>query len=301
MENKKQILSMQLNVDDFAPASDSEKESLSVMRESVSFWKDGLRRLRKNPIAMVSLAVLIIVLILAFIVPAFYPYDYATQIRGSENLGPMQYSEAEQAAMAAGEKVFPHILGTDSLGRDYAVRVMMGTRVSLSVGLLASVLVLLIGSVYGSVAGFLGGKVDLFMMRIVDIIYTVPDLLIIILLASTLKYPLQSLAEKPGFGWINIIGVPLISILIVFALLYWVGMARIVRSQVLTLKESEYVTGQPGQHGHRRSAELSVPPVRAGHRHLRRHPQLQPVRRRPARCIRPEAEKLNERKGRTHE
>ena len=177
MENKKQILSMQLNVDDFAPASDSEKESLSVMRESVSFWKDGLRRLRKNPIAMVSLAVLIIVLILAFIVPAFYPYDYATQIRGSENLGPMQYSEAEQAAMAAGEKVFPHILGTDSLGRDYAVRVMMGTRVSLSVGLLASVLVLLIGSVYGSVAGFLGGKVDLFMMRIVDIIYTVPDLL----------------------------------------------------------------------------------------------------------------------------
>ena len=146
MENKKQILSMQLNVDDFAPASDSEKESLSVMRESVSFWKDGLRRLRKNPIAMVSLAVLIIVLILAFIVPAFYPYDYATQIRGSENLGPMQYSEAEQAAMAAGEKVFPHILGTDSLGRDYAVRVMMGTRVSLSVGLLASVLVLLIGS-----------------------------------------------------------------------------------------------------------------------------------------------------------
>ena len=63
MENKKQILSMQLNVDDFAPASDSEKESLSVMRESVSFWKDGLRRLRKNPIAMVSLAVLIIVLL----------------------------------------------------------------------------------------------------------------------------------------------------------------------------------------------------------------------------------------------
>ena len=235
MENKKQILSMQLNVDDFAPASDSEKESLSVMRESVSFWKDGLRRLRKNPIAMVSLAVLIIVLILAFIVPAFYPYDYATQIRGSENLGPMQYSEAEQAAMAAGEKVFPHILGTDSLGRDYAVRVMMGTRVSLSVGLLASVLVLL--SPVMELAGFDGFFWIFFSMNI-----TVPDLLIIILLASTLKYPLQSLAEKPGFGWINIIGVPLISILIVFALLYWVGMARIVRSQVLTLKESEYVT-----------------------------------------------------------
>ena len=240
MENKKQILSMQLNVDDFAPASDSEKESLSVMRESVSFWKDGLRRLRKNPIAMVSLAVLIIVLILAFIVPAFYPYDYATQIRGSENLGPMQYSEAEQAAMAAGEKVFPHILGTDSLGRDYAVRVMMGTRVSLSVGLLASVLVLLIGSVYGSVAGFLGGKGDLFMMRIVDILMSVPSFLIIITLNIYMNAGIRTLVVT--IGWINIIGVPLISILIVFALLYWVGMARIVRSQVLTLKESEYVT-----------------------------------------------------------
>ena len=90
MENKKQILSMQLNVDDFAPASDSEKESLCVRRESVSFWKDGLRRLRKNPIAMVSLAVLIIVLILACIVPAVYPYAYATPIRRRENLGPMQ-------------------------------------------------------------------------------------------------------------------------------------------------------------------------------------------------------------------
>ena len=106
---------MQLNVDDFAPASDSEKESLSVMRESVSFWKDGLRRLRKNPIAMVSLAVLIIVLILAFIVPAFYPYDYATQIRGSENLGPMQYSEAEQAAMAAGDGA-PRVYRVEPLG-----------------------------------------------------------------------------------------------------------------------------------------------------------------------------------------
>ena len=227
MENKKQILSMQLNVDDFAPASDSEKESLSVMRESVSFWKDGLRRLRKNPIAMVSLAVLIIVLILAFIVPAFYPYDYATQIRGSENLGPMQYSEAEQAAMAAGEKVFPHILGTDSLGRDYAVRVMMGTRVSLSVGLLASVLVLLIGSVYGSVAGFLGGKVDLFMMRIVDILMSVPSFLIIITLNIYMNAGIRTLVVTIG-------------------LFSWMGVARIVRAEVLSLRERDFILASEG-------------------------------------------------------
>jgi len=80
-------------------------------------------------------------------------------------------------------------------------------------------------------------------MRIVDIIYTVPDFLIIILLSVTLKYPLKDLAEAvPGFDWINTIGVGLISIFTVFSLLYWVGMARIVRSQILTLKEQDFVT-----------------------------------------------------------
>jgi len=104
-------------------------------------------------------------------------------------------------------------------------------------------LVLIIGSVYGSIAGYFGGKVDMVMMRIVDIIYTVPDILIIILLMVTLKYPLEDLANNvPGFGWINTIGVGLICIFIVFSLLYWVGMARIVRSQILSLKEQEFVT-----------------------------------------------------------
>lgn len=239
---EKNMLSMQLNVEDFLPAEESEKQSLTVMRESVGFWKDGLRRLSKNGVAMVSLVVVIIAMIFAFIVPSFYPYQYDKQIRGSENLAPMQYSEKEQAAIAAGESVFPHVLGTDSLGRDYAIRVMMGARISLLVGLVASAIILLIGSIYGSVAGYFGGWVDLFMMRIVDVIYTVPDILIIILLSVTLKYPLRSLAEVAGFAWINTIGVNLISIFIVFALLYWVGMARIVRSQILMLKEQEYVT-----------------------------------------------------------
>ena len=154
----------------------------------------------------------------------------------------MQYSETELAQIEAGEKVFPHILGTDNLGRDYAVRVMMGSRVSLLVGLVASAIILLIGSLYGSISGFFGGWVDMVMMRIVDIIYTVPDVLIIILLAAVLNYPLKDLSQKPGFEWIGVIGVNLISIFLVFALLYWVGMARIVRSQIMILKEQEYVT-----------------------------------------------------------
>jgi len=80
------------------------------------------------------------------------------------------------------------------------------------------------------------------MMRIVDIIYTVPDVLLIVLLSFAIKSPLESLAQVPGFGWVQIVGTNLISIFIVFALLYWVGMARMVRSQILMLKESEYVT-----------------------------------------------------------
>lgn len=138
--------------------------------------------------------------------------------------------------------MFPHFLGTDKHGRDYAIRVMMGSRISLTVGLVAAVIILVIGSLFGSIAAFFGGWVDMIMMRIVDIIYTVPDILLIVLLSVSLKAPLNSLAEKPGFGWIQTLGPNLISIFIVFALLYWVGMARMVRSQILMLKESEYVT-----------------------------------------------------------
>ena len=236
-------LSLQLDVSDFLPAGKEEKQSLVIMRESVSFWRDGVRRFKKNKIAMVSLTVVILVLIFAFIMPGFYPYSYEQQIRGSENLAPMKYSQQELEIKAAGDKVFPHILGTDSLGRDTMVRLMYGSRISLLVGLVASFLVLIIGSIYGSIAGYFGGKVDMIMMRIVDIIYTVPDILIIILLMVTLKYPLEDLANNvPGFEWINTIGVGLICIFIVFSLLYWVGMARIVRSQVLSLKEQEFVT-----------------------------------------------------------
>ncbi len=243
MSENKNPLSMQLDVSAFLPATEEEKQELVVMRESVSFWKDGLKRLRKNPVAMVSFIIIVLVLIFAFICPGIYPYTYEQQIRGSENLKFMQYSDEEQAKIDAGEKVFPHILGTDKLGRDTMCRVMMGSRISLLVGIIASAIILLIGSTYGAVAGYFGGTVDLIMMRIVDIIYTVPEMLVIILLQVTLKYPLQGLADTvPVFAWINKVGVGLVCIFIVFSLLYWVGMARIVRSQILTLKEQEYVT-----------------------------------------------------------
>ena len=244
MEMQKNPLSFQLDLkpEDFMPASKDEQQSLVVMRESVSFWKDGIRRFRKNKIAMVSLVVILVVMFLAFVVPFFYPYTYEQQIRGSENLAPFEYSQQELERIEAGESVFPHIAGTDRLGRDYAIRLMMGTRISLLVGMVASFMVLVIGSIYGSIAAFFGGKVDMIMMRITDIIYTIPDILLIILLGFALKEPLKVLSEAPGFAWLKTVGPNLVSIFVVFALLYWVGMARIVRSQVLALRESEYVT-----------------------------------------------------------
>ncbi len=237
-QNEQEVLSP----DDYQPASKEEKEELVIMRESVSFWRDGLRRLRKNKVAMVSLVVVVLILFFAFVLPSFYPYGYAEQIKGSNNLAPFQYSEEEQARIDAGENVFPHIMGTDKLGRDYAIRVMMGSRISLIVGLVAAAIILVIGSIFGSIAAFFGGWVDIIMMRVVDIIYTIPDVLLIVLLSFALKEPLEVLSTMPGFHWIQTLGRNLISIFIVFALLYWGGMARMVRSQILTLKESEYVT-----------------------------------------------------------
>ena len=242
MDIKKNPLSLQLKAEDFMPASQEEKESLNIMRESVNFWKDGLRRLKKNKIAMVSLYFIIFIMIFAYILPAFWPYTYSQQIKYSENLAPFEYSAKEQQRIDEGEKVFPHICGTDKLGRDYAVRLMMGTRISLTVGLMCAVLVLLIGATYGAIAAYAGGWVDNIMMRITDIMYTIPDILLIILLSMIIRDPLKELAMKDGFVWMQKVGPNLIAIFVVFALLYWVSMARITRSQVIVLKESEYVT-----------------------------------------------------------
>jgi len=239
---KKNPLSLHINTDDFAPATSDEKKSLVVMRDSVSFWKDGFRRLFKNKIAVVSLFVIILIMIFAYVLPVFWPYSYEQQLRGSENLAPFEYGAAEQERIDAGESVFPHICGTDKLGRDFAVRLMMGTRISLTVGLICAALVLIVGSLFGAIAGFAGGWVDNIMMRFTDILYTIPDILLIIILAMVIKEPLINLSQVAGFKWMQTVGPNLLAIFIVFVLLYWVGMARITRSQVLILKESEYVT-----------------------------------------------------------
>ncbi len=141
--------------------------------------------------------------------------------------------------------VFPHVFGTDSQGRDLLARCMYGSRVSIIIGIVAALIVLVIGALYGSISGFLGGKVDFVMMRIVDLIYSIPDVLIVLLLQVVLKEPLQAWFDGANSGFVkslSTLGVGIVSIFITFALLYWVGMARIIRGQVLQLKEQEYVT-----------------------------------------------------------
>lgn len=142
-------------------------------------------------------------------------------------------------------RVFPHVFGTDSQGRDLMARCMYGSRVSIIIGVVAALIVLVIGSLYGSIAGFCGGKVDFIMMRLVDLIYSVPDVLIVLLLQVVLKDPLQTWFDTSTFPLVralSTLGVGIVSIFITFALLYWVGLARIIRGQVLMLKEQEYVT-----------------------------------------------------------
>lgn len=242
INRKPNPFSFQLKTEDFTLATATEKQEAVFMRDSVTYWKDAARRLKQNKLAMASLIVIICVIIFAFILPSFYPYSYELQIRGSEDLRPFQYSATEQAVIDSGGSVFPHIFGTDALGRDMMIRVMMGTRISVLVGVISSFLILLIGAVYGSISGYKGGVTDMIMMRIVDLIYTVPDILIIILLSVTLKDPLNNLFQNHSLGGLSLLGPGLISIFIVFTLLYWVGMARIVRGQILMLKEQEFVT-----------------------------------------------------------
>lgn len=210
----------------FLPASDEDKATVEIMRPSVGYWRDAFNRLKANKIAIGSLVVILLVILAAIVGPMLSPYAYDQIIKGSENLSPNAQ----------------HIFGTDSLGRDLFTRTMIGARISISVGVVAAIMISIIGILYGAISGFLGGWVDIVLMRIVDIVYSVPTLLIVILLQVVLKGPIDKyLSSSSAPGFLKSLGVGLISIFFVLALLYWVDMARIVRGQILALKEQEYV------------------------------------------------------------
>ncbi len=241
------LLSMHIDVDSFIPATEEEKEYMVRMRPSSTFFKDGVKRLIKNKVALVSFILIVLITIASIVIPYFWPYSYEDMLGVSpgkpvdasyNNLSPFTYSTAEQAKIDAGESVFPHVFGTDSSGRDYFIRVVYGTRISLAVGFFASIIVLIIGLTLGSIAGYFGGKVDMVIMRIVDVIYSLPDMLMVILLAAVMKLVLAPVIEGTILAKI---GSNIISLFIVFGVLYWVSMSRLIRGQILSLREQEYV------------------------------------------------------------
>lgn len=194
-----------INKDLFVPL---EREILQVQKkeETLGYWQDAWIRLKKNKMALLGLIIIVCLIVVAIFGPIFSSHTYDEQNLMMTNSSPS----------------WEHWFGTDNLGRDIFIRVLYGARISLAIGIVASLLNLFIGVIYGGISGFCGGKIDRIMMNIVDILYSVPTLLYVILLMVILK---------PG----------LINIFIALGIGYWLQMARIVRGQILSMKEQEFI------------------------------------------------------------
>ena len=197
----------ELMLDDsmFEPLDSSEKNNEFIAVESKTYLQDAWRRFKKNKLALFGLIFLILITLAAIIIPMVSPFTYDGQDLANRNALPNMV----------------HLMGTDKLGRDIMVRVMYGARISLTIGFVAAFLNLIIGVIYGGISGFVGGKVDMIMMRIVDCIYAIPSMLYVILIMM-------------------IFGSNMFSVLMGISISSWVGMARQVRSQIQTLKQQEF-------------------------------------------------------------
>ena len=214
MEIKEELYQdLKLDKDAFTPLSNDEKKVEAVVRPSVGYWKDAWRRLKENKLALFSLVAIILIILAAVFYPMISPFAY------NEN----NLEFANQAPNGV------HFFGTDHLGRDILVRVMYGARYSLMIGISAAVINIIIGVIYGGISGFIGGKVDNFMMRIVDVLYSIPLTIYVIIFMAVFSTP----GEDNGSG----IG----TIILALCISYWINMARIVRGEVLQLKQQEFV------------------------------------------------------------
>lgn len=195
-----------IDVSMFELLLEEDKGTNEIVRPSISYWQDAWRRLKSNKLAIVSLVFIIVITLLAITVPWLSKYDYKTNDLSISNQWPSTI----------------HWFGTDQLGRDMFVRVMFGARYSLIIAFVASILNFIIGILYGGISGYAGGAADNIMMRIVDILYSIPMMIYVIIIMS-------------------IMGAGLFSIIIALAISYWLSMARIVRGEVLQLKSQEFV------------------------------------------------------------
>lgn len=203
---------MEFSKDMFEPLKGDEKQLQQIARPTVTYWQDAWRRLKRNKIALFSLILVIVITVLAITVPMLSKYNYSNNDLQAINLQPS----------------LAHWFGTDQLGRDVFVRTMYGARYSLIIGFAAAVINLVIGIIYGGISGYVGGKVDNIMMRIVDILYVIPTTIYVVILMTIMSKP-----GEPGSG--------LGSIILALSISYWLNMARIVRGEVLQLKNQEFV------------------------------------------------------------
>ena len=178
----------------------------TISRPSLSFWQDAWRRLLKNRSAFVGLCILTLYVLLAIFAPILSHYTHT-------GMDPNAMNQAPSAA---------HWLGTDATGRDQWVRVWMGARVSLSIGLFSAVINMCVGAVIGGLCGYYGGKLDMIVMRIVDILYGIPSLIITILVMMVL-------------------GKGVAPLIVALCVVGWIGTCRFVRGEVYRLKEQEFV------------------------------------------------------------
>lgn len=200
--------------------------ALVLSRPPRSLWRDAWVRFTKNKLAVGAAFVLLFFTIVAVFAPLLAPHN-PLKIYDGKGYLPPAWEEAGPIGKA-GEAEF--LLGTDSLGRDVLSRVIYGTRVSLVVGFIPAIIVLLVGVVVGLIAGYLGGRVDNLTMRFGDILYAFPDLLFFIIVMTSLR-------DTPIGQLLN----GLVLLFVALAIVSWISLARIVRGQVLSLKEKEFV------------------------------------------------------------
>lgn len=184
----------------------TDPQNIRDLEKGISLWQDALVRLRKNHLAVFGLGLILFLIVVSLLTPWIAPYGYEEQ---NLALGPTPPSLA-------------HWLGTDVFGRDMLTRIMYGGRVSLAVGFIATAVALVIGVTWGAIAGYVGGRVDSVMMRLVDILYALPFMIFIILLMV-------------------VFGRNLILLFLAIGAVEWLTMARIVRGQVQTLRQQEFV------------------------------------------------------------
>jgi oligopeptide transport system permease protein len=228
-----------ISKDMFSPAQVDLARSEKISKPSLNFWQDSWLRVRKNKGAVVSLVIIVLLVIMSIIGPLLSPYKYDTQNTKHNNLPP-KIEALENISWLPfdgslkrkdGTEYYPYELrkidnyywfGTDNLGRDIFARIWKGAQVSLLIAFLAAVIDMVIGVSYGAISGYLGGRVDSFMQRFIEIIVGIPNLIVVVLMILVLK---------PG----------IIPIIIALTITGWTSMARVVRAQVLKFKNQEFV------------------------------------------------------------